>query len=1278
MKLSFLITLALFSIPALSQTGTALHFDGIDDYVDVKISNIPERNHSWTIEFWIKSGMSAGKVGTIVSSVTQEETKRANVAIRDGKIAITNGLNEIRASENAPAVNDNKWHHVAITYGGGISTSETSGFQIYMDTLEVGVELENAQPEAFRVLAKELLIGTMMTANLEGFFKGSIDNLRIWSTVRTLDQVKSNFNLPLMGDEQGLMINYDFDNGVANGNNSDMKTLHNLAIYPTVSSDKTHFELTGDTPTLLDQPSNTVSPDLGNALRFDGITNYLEADYPMLPEKNDSWTVELWVKTSTANDQIANLVSWGFSHLRTSNHRMGVAVRDGKLAFIGQYNDTFSDDTAPFINDNQWHHLAVSYGGALLTDVTNGLKFYVDGNEINTKRKDHSQGSQLNLRGYRFRLGHISVPRTDEWFKGDMDEVRVWNNVRTAQEISSNYQNELSGAEPGLLLYYNFNDQNLIETFHTAPVVASYQRDGFLRGFDLIGDQSNFVKSKMEVEFEYGRALHFDGMDDYVDGSGLTAVSLPQGNQPWTVECWTKTVMSDEDISYFVSWGNRSKTNEVSIGCYEGELFFSSNYNDMIARDPKKINDGKWHHVAVSYGGGITTKDNGIKMYIDGEAVLSHRRFGSAAKLNVTDQGLTFGKGPRRNGVHNVGINDQQYSGKLDEVRIWNDIRMPEEIKSNFDRELTGKEAGLLVYCNFEEGVKNLADNPYHKGIRAYGDNSDKINVIGKPVGTNLVLKNFKLKGTTSNYVPGVKLYKGPQINTAEDFYDFYEIDPEDRDTRKKEFTADAKTAISAALDIHKKVQSKDFSGAKAALAALWGNMPIGDNRWNTVVQDSDNSRLKAFFGAPPFYQGLRMMQDYFTIKDDPNYTQSKTKEITLTVILIEEGKAKVPSSLEELDGGIGTAFKKTLAPPLYENNYEIVKKSFSFFQEYIYVLTEGYLTLNIDVIELAKEDYQMPLKISNNGVNVFGDNEYNVKIISESNTWHLPEKKIPSDSWSKTDLWLMIYPSFQLKEFPQFDTSDIYHFHTGTTGGVNKDSRSRPIMIVDDRFLFRKNDTLHGKVFTDFERDYAMSAFYQHELFHRIMAEFTSLNGYDDPGHAYHMQSNWDSNAQSDKLTKRASNIEADFYHELLFNIIHPNDTTLAYFLQGSDPDNEDFNNLSLDALLGSYTAILTSYNIKFDLKKIVGPSGTSTYVIEYTEYNGLKTLESSEISIDIHARKLTFLTPKTRLSGEVLIDRHIDIFRSQYVKKRDIKTGNLNHWYLYLKTFDTYFQKD
>ena len=61
-----------------------------------------------------------------------------------------------------------------------------------------------------------------------------------------------------------------------------------------------------------------------------------------------------------------------------------------------------------------------------------------------------------------------------------MDELRIWNYARGADDIFNNMDNELNGDESGLVAYYKFNDEtNLGRDYSTW---SGYENNGTVHG----------------------------------------------------------------------------------------------------------------------------------------------------------------------------------------------------------------------------------------------------------------------------------------------------------------------------------------------------------------------------------------------------------------------------------------------------------------------------------------------------------------------------------------------------------------------------------------------------------------------------------------------------------------------------------------------------------------------------------------------------------------------------------------------------------------------------
>lgn len=100
---------------------------------------------------------------------------------------------------------------------------------------------------------------------------------------------------------------------------------------------------------------------------------------------------------------------------------------------------------------NEWYHIAATYDGTL-------IKYYVNGCKVNElpATGDLVQNNLITAIGAR--PGN-AVPV--EHFRGNIDEVRIWNIVRTETEIQQNMNFLLPTTQPGLLVYYKFNNNYL-------------------------------------------------------------------------------------------------------------------------------------------------------------------------------------------------------------------------------------------------------------------------------------------------------------------------------------------------------------------------------------------------------------------------------------------------------------------------------------------------------------------------------------------------------------------------------------------------------------------------------------------------------------------------------------------------------------------------------------------------------------------------------------------------------------------------------------------------
>ncbi len=135
------------------------------------------------------------------------------------------------------------------------------------------------------------------------------------------------------------------------------------------------------------------------------------------------------------------------------------------------------------VNDGQWHNVALVIDGAAGT-----MTLYLDGQLVGSV-----SGSPQYLADS---FNQIGTGYTDYWpatpggwygFVGQIDEVRVWSEARSAGEISQDMTTAPDGTEPGLEAYYPFDEGQGSTAYDQTP----NHNDGTLAGIN--GDLPTWI-----------------------------------------------------------------------------------------------------------------------------------------------------------------------------------------------------------------------------------------------------------------------------------------------------------------------------------------------------------------------------------------------------------------------------------------------------------------------------------------------------------------------------------------------------------------------------------------------------------------------------------------------------------------------------------------------------------------------------------------------------------------------------------------------------------------
>ncbi|MCK5062343.1 MAG: laminin G domain-containing protein, partial [Candidatus Aenigmarchaeota archaeon] len=202
---------------------------------------------------------------------------------------------------------------------------------------------------------------------------------------------------------------------------------------------------------------------------------------------------------------------------------------------------------------------------------------------------------------------------------------------------------------------------------------------------------------------KFGKALQFDGSNDYVERSFDT--DFTPGTSSWTIEGWVKFPEGDTG-RMIVNWyrcganpscgGADSASYRLYIDGFNKANWYvrDDNANLEIITSSFSVADNYWHHIVGSFD---PTNDL-RKLYVDGIEVNSS----SAVITSFSDGGLSIPLSIGRHFITGWGSPSSYFNGTIDEVKIWNRALTAEEINASYNAGIYRLETN---YTNLDEGT---------------------------------------------------------------------------------------------------------------------------------------------------------------------------------------------------------------------------------------------------------------------------------------------------------------------------------------------------------------------------------------------------------------------------------------------------------------------------------------------------------------------------------------------------------------------------------------------
>ncbi|EMI46059.1 LamG-like jellyroll fold domain-containing protein [Rhodopirellula sp. SWK7] len=389
-----------------------LTLDGTGDYVDLS-ANVGSFSglSEGTISAWVK--LSTSGFSTIFDMSDGATSNFASLWVENGNLiwAVSASGSSLMRATSTTTINDDTWHHVAVTSDGG-------GTSLFIDGVELtGGDVTYSQGDASTavflddlVSASSVKLGAYDTGSVGGEFTGLIDDVRVY--------------------------NYAV-------NDSDMSELYN-------SQSGIPYELSA---AATNEGGLNINDDGGNdiyLLADDGssiLGGLSSLSYEVQFESTDAGggVPLLSYATGTASDEALFYIS--------TNGDLQLTIGDSNaVSDAMDYRDLLDGET---------HSIGFTWDGS-----TGEWVFYVDGDVVDSRVLAEDpllQQSHVIASGGELVFGQEQDSlegtfQTDQVFSGTFFNARIFGDVRTASEMANSYQTELPFDESGMLAQWNFND----------------------------------------------------------------------------------------------------------------------------------------------------------------------------------------------------------------------------------------------------------------------------------------------------------------------------------------------------------------------------------------------------------------------------------------------------------------------------------------------------------------------------------------------------------------------------------------------------------------------------------------------------------------------------------------------------------------------------------------------------------------------------------------------------------------------------------------------------
>ncbi|MEO1253375.1 MAG: LamG-like jellyroll fold domain-containing protein, partial [Bacteroidota bacterium] len=449
------------------QNTTFLSFDGINDFTSTSF-DLNVAGSSFSAELWVNRNNQTGKQTLISHGLTNDAIHMGfdenNFPYFTINRKLADGSVETNTLTGTLAITGDGWTHLAFIYDESdteLRITAAQGATQVTDRLAINIDEVPYRGTGLLFLGKNV-------ATDADYFNGYLHSLRVWSKSRLESEIAVDRNKQLTGRERGILGFWRLDEGVGDrvtdqARRNDMQLEAEWQINPS-----------------------------GSSASFDG-NDHIEINAGSLAFTDEvDFTIEFWFKGN--GGAIQTLLSNGKGDGTDGNGTGWAIEADATGSILVRNNGILFEAVSNNYFDNDWHHFA------MVVNRLNNTTAYVDGEAHNSILSDVWSGFGgarliLGARGF-FQANMLQI---DQYFTGQLDEVRIWKTSRKVEQLIRDRYNRLNGDEVGLQAYYPFESYGL-NAFNLPELTQTFNDEAST--FDGISNGSTLVNNSPRIKLQ--------------------------------------------------------------------------------------------------------------------------------------------------------------------------------------------------------------------------------------------------------------------------------------------------------------------------------------------------------------------------------------------------------------------------------------------------------------------------------------------------------------------------------------------------------------------------------------------------------------------------------------------------------------------------------------------------------------------------------------------------------------------------------------------------------